>query len=128
MRIRFLVDQVYETGGPGKGPRFPAGHVLDAGGVQGALGLAQPPTAEWSARFLHRWVQRGVAVEVDGRSPESDLAVVATNPGAPLPEDLDKLTRAELDVLAAARGVDISDAKNKGDVVAALELSVEDRA
>ncbi|MER8615977.1 hypothetical protein NKG99_03850 [Mesorhizobium sp. M1409] len=36
------------------------------------------------------------------------------------PADLDRMTRAELDALAVERGVDISRAKNKGDVVAAL--------
>lgn len=125
MRIRFLSDQIYEQGGPGKGPRFPAGHVLDADGVQEALGLKDEPTREWSEAFLNRWLQRGVAVEVDGRSPESDPVEIAQNPGAPLPEDLEKLTRHELDELAAAGGVDISDAKNKGDVIAALELAAE---
>ncbi|TPJ60829.1 Rho termination factor N-terminal domain-containing protein [Mesorhizobium sp. B2-6-1] len=40
-------------------------------------------------------------------------------------EDLEKMTRAELDALAAERGVDISEAKNKGDVIAALQLAAE---
>lgn len=40
-------------------------------------------------------------------------------------DDLEKLTRAELDALAAERGVDISEAKNKGDVIAALQLAAE---
>lgn len=43
----------------------------------------------------------------------------------PLPDDLDGLTRAELDELAKKRGVDVAEAKNKGDVIAALQLSVE---
>ena len=128
MRIRFLSDQVYEQGGPGKGPRFPTGFVLDGDGVQYALGFSERPSDDFISAFLHRWVQRGVAEEVDGRSPESDLTVVAENPGAPLPEDLEALTRAELNDLAAARGVDISDAKNKGDVIAALELAAEAKA
>lgn len=125
MRIRFISDQIYETGGPGKGPKFPAGHVLDADGIQAALGLTEPPTPEWSRRFLHRWVQRGVAHDVDGCSPESEVALTAAGPAVPLPEDLEKMSRAALDDLAAARGVDISDAKNKGDVIAALQLAAE---
>lgn len=40
-------------------------------------------------------------------------------------KSLADMTRAELDALAAERGVDISDAKNKGDVIAALELAAE---
>jgi hypothetical protein len=43
----------------------------------------------------------------------------------PLPDNLDDMKRDELDALAEARGVDISEAKNKGDVIAALQLSVE---
>lgn len=35
---------------------------------------------------------------------------------------LEKMTRAELDALAAERGIDISEAKNKADVIAALNL------
>ena len=38
---------------------------------------------------------------------------------------LEDMTRAQLDALAAERGVDIKDAKNKGDVIAALELAAE---
>lgn len=36
-------------------------------------------------------------------------------------DDLDAKTRAELDALAAERGVDISQARTKADVVAALK-------
>lgn len=35
------------------------------------------------------------------------------------------MTRAELDALAAERGVDTAEAKNKGDVIAALQLADE---
>jgi hypothetical protein len=38
---------------------------------------------------------------------------------------LEEMSRKELDALAAERGVDISEAKNKGDVIAALELAAE---
>ncbi len=38
---------------------------------------------------------------------------------------LEEMTRKELDALAAERGVDVSDARNKGDVIAALELAAE---
>lgn len=43
----------------------------------------------------------------------------------PLPDNLEDLKRDELDALAAERGVDISEAKNKGDVIAALQLAAE---
>lgn len=125
MRIRFLSDQIYEQGGPGKGPQFPKAFVLDEAGVQEALGLDDAPTEDWSRAFLRRWLQRKVAEEVDGRTPESDAIEVAAHVGAPLRDDLGKLTRHDLDELAKARGVDVSDAKNKGDVIAALEVAAE---
>lgn len=39
----------------------------------------------------------------------------------PLPDDLHRLTRHELDELAEKRGVDISSASNKDDVISLLE-------
>lgn len=137
MRIRFLSEQIYESS-PGVGPRFPAGFVLDTAGVQAALGLDDEPTAEWSDGFLGRWLRREVAEEVGDDVPVS-------KPGGPLDHDgngkkggakqpdveqiekldLTTLTRAELDALAAKRGVDISEAKNKADVIAALDLAEE---
>lgn len=145
MRIRFLSDQIYETGGVGKGPRFPKGFVLDETGVAAALGLNPEPSPDWVSGFMHRWLQRGVAEEVDGRTPvtgDAEAEVPAEheerNPGddgadaedaedAGQPEgaDLSKLTRAQLDALAAERGVDISEAKNKADVIATLELAAQ---
>lgn len=126
MRIRFLKDQIYETGGPGKGPRFETGFVLDGEAVQQVLGLAERPSDEFIEAFLRRWLQRKVADVVDGRTPASDPVETAANTDAPLP-DMEKLTRHELDDLAAARGVDISDARNKGDVIAALQLAAEQK-
>lgn len=150
MRIRFLSDQIYETGGIGKGPAFPKGFVLDGADVAKALGLAEASEA-YSAAFLNRWVNRGVAEIVDGRAPQSDVETVevaggeVTNPvtaplgtssrGGPTPglddgkqvqkPDYSTMTRADLDELAGKRKVDVSDAKNKGDVIAALELADE---
>lgn len=88
MRIRFLSDQVYESSGPGKGPRFPKGLILDAADVGKALGVAEASDA-YSEAFLSRWLQRGVAEEVDGRSkpdPEAIEAVAETVPDAPAEE------------------------------------------
>ncbi len=67
-RIRFLTQQVYETKGPGRGPTFAAGSELDAAGVGAALGREVAP--EWAEAFLHRWVQRGVAVEIGAAGAE----------------------------------------------------------
>lgn len=41
------------------------------------------------------------------------------------PKTYDEMTRAELDKLAEDRGVDIKEAKNKADVIAALQLADE---
>lgn len=164
-RIRFLSEQIYETGGQGKGPKFAKGFVLDGEDVGTVLGITAP-TPEYIRAFLERWVRRGVAEYVDGRAQASDPdEVVITDEapppvqvsqplgtaqrGAPTPGlddgkqvptsgnasdpatpdggkiDLEKLTRAELDALAADRGVDISQAKNKSDVIAALQAAGE---
>lgn len=39
--------------------------------------------------------------------------------------DLEKMNRTDLDALAAARGVDITTAKNKADVIALLKAAAE---
>lgn len=127
MRIRFLSDQIYESA-PGKGPKFAKGFVLDEADVGKALSLSDEPTAEWTRGFLHRWVQRGVAEQVDGRAPAHDPGEVteATEPvktGDEQAEETDysQMTRRELDALAEQRDVDITAARNKADVIAALE-------
>lgn len=74
MRIRFLSEQVFENVGPNKGPRFPAGHVLDEADVAKVLGTEVTP--EYARGFLGRWVQRNVAVEVDGRARPDDVTEV----------------------------------------------------
>lgn len=120
MRIEFLSDQQYETGGPGKGPTFATGQILDRDDIVSMSdGKA---TVEWAEAFLNRWVQRGVARSVpdDYTGPEKDEQPDA-DPVDPVP-DLEKLTRAELDALAAERGVDVSAAKSKADVIAALAV------
>jgi hypothetical protein len=118
MKIRFLIDQVYETGGPGVGPKFSAGEYLSSDEVGEKLGVADP-SPDFVEAFLNRWVQRNLAVWAEDQSTE------IVEPKADEPEDLSSLTRAQLDALAAERGVDVSDARNKGDVIAALELAAE---
>lgn len=54
MRIKFLSDQVYETEGPGKGPAFHAGELIDC-----------------VDDFAHRWINRGVA-EAHGEGAPAD--------------------------------------------------------
>lgn len=94
MRIRFLSDQVYEMAGPGKGPRFPKGLILDAADVGKALGMDEVSGAYCEA-FLSRWLQRGVAEEVDGRSrpdPQAIEAVAETVPEEPAAEPKEPIT------------------------------------
>lgn len=124
MRIRFLSDQIYETEGPGKGPMFAKGLVLAEDDVVKALQLKKEPTPEWVEGFLNRWLQRGVAVDHDA-VPDDPVTEPAPEDAPVKKLDLATLTRVELDELAAKRGVDISEAKNKGDVIAALELAEE---
>lgn len=60
--IRFLSDQIFESEGHNKGPRFAAGSTLDLADVGKAIG--QKVTTEYAAGFLDRWVRRNVAVYV----------------------------------------------------------------
>lgn len=76
MPIRFLSDQCFDTGGPGKGPRFAAGQVLALSDVAKALG--EKVTPEYAEGFLNRWVQHGVAVYVD--DAEAKAAPKAAEP------------------------------------------------
>jgi hypothetical protein len=107
MRIRFLSNQVYETAGPGNGPRFAKGYVLDGKDVAAALGLKYEPSPEWVEGFLNRWLQRGVAVDHDA-VPEDPPAVEPEVVEQVEKTQLSKLTRAELDDLAGKRGIDVS--------------------
>lgn len=59
-RIKFASDQVYETGGPGLGPKFSAGQVVDGAAVARILGMEKADEA-FIAAWLQRWVSRGVA-------------------------------------------------------------------
>lgn len=98
MRIRFTKDSIYETGGPGVGPKFAKGFVLDSADVAAALGMAEA-SAAYSEAFLSRWVQRNVAEEVDRRAhtdaerkaadpqPESKPAPASKEP-EPQPEPI----------------------------------------
>lgn len=57
------------------------------------------------------------AAAAEGTDPAADhVNGPPTDNGA----DLDKMTRADLDKLAAERGIDVSQAKNKDEVIAAL--------
>lgn len=118
MRIRFLSNQIYESGGPNKGPRFAAGLVLDASQVGEALGLRQRPTTEWSEAFLARWTQRGVAEEVGNDVPTG-------MPDEPEASGYEAKTVPELRALAEERGIDLGDATRKADIIAAIQLADE---
>ena len=56
------------------------------------------------------------AADDTGRSP-------AGAPEGDAPDNLEKLSRADLDALAAERGVDITSASNKGDVIELLRAA-----
>lgn len=136
-RIRFKADEIFESIGPNKGPLFPKDFVLDESDVGAALGIRQEPTH--AASFVDRWVNMGLAVRVGEDVPASDpksivviggpvtepIVTDAAADDEPASDDLSTLTRDRLDALAAKRGVDIAGAKNKADVIAALELAAE---
>lgn len=121
MRIRFLSDEVYQSGAPDKWPRFAKGEVIDEAGIAAKLGLKAEPSDEWKASFLNRWLQRGVAVDHDA-TPE-ERKVVDDEPEDD--EDLNALTIAELKALAEQEKIDLGDATKKADIIAAIELARE---
>lgn len=71
MRIRFLSTQVFETLGPGKGPKFDEGSILDESEVGAKLGIE--PAPGYPQNFLQRWIDRGLAVEVLEEPPAALL-------------------------------------------------------
>lgn len=113
MRIKFTEDALYETEGYNKGHTFKKGEVHD---------FTDRPD------FAQRWISRGKAVAIDDVSKFKPITRatskddrVAEAQAEPLPEDLEKLTKAELEELAASRGVDLSDARTKAEIIAKLE-------
>jgi len=89
---------------------------ITAGGIYGAEGKPVPiGTVLTVSEEPKGWAGR---YRVIGKT-EGKTAV--TNE----PKPYDEMTRAELDDLAASRGVDVKEAKNKGDVIAALQLADE---
>lgn len=62
----------------------------------------------------------GKVAEVEG----GRTAIINPDNGGE-PKVYEEMTRADLDALAAERGVETKDAKNKGDVIAALQLADE---
>lgn len=56
MRIIFLRDEIYETEGPKKGPRFFANSVWDC-----------------TQEFAERWTRRGAAEQVGAQEPKGGV-------------------------------------------------------
>jgi hypothetical protein len=115
-RIRFLSRQVYDTGAPGKGPVFEEGRILDSSEVASVLGLDQV-SDEYAAGWLRRWVSRNAAVFVSADEVEKQ----DDTPAEDGETDLKKLNRAQLDALAAEKGIDAGSAKTKAEVMALIE-------
>ena len=80
-RIKFLSDQVYDTGGPGQGPKFKAGQTVASGEVAKLLDMADAPDAFVEA-WLQRWVSRGVAEFVTA-TPKAKATAAEPAPAAP---------------------------------------------
>ncbi|WFS07774.1 hypothetical protein [Methylobacterium sp. 391_Methyba4] len=65
--------------------------------------------------------EHGKVALASGHAVQGDPRALPMSEPVEQPEpDLDAMTRAELDALAAERGVDVSKAKTKDDVIAAL--------
>jgi len=84
--------------------------VLDAGGV--TLNKEFIPNLPAARDFAHAYV-----------AAQSTTAPVAEPETQEERADLEKLTRTELDAIAADLGVDVSGAKTKADVIAAIEAA-----
>lgn len=63
--------------------------------------------------------EHGKAALASGHAVPGDPRALPSEPPSDEP-DLDGMTRAELDALAAERGIDVSKAKNKDEVITAL--------
>lgn len=110
MRIRFTEDCIYETGGPGVGPKFEKGLVLDAADVGKVLGQDVPDG--YPEAFLQRWLQRNVAVEVDGRAKVDAAAVEAVAESAPEPDPAPEAKAPPKPVPASAVSQSLGTAKH----------------
>jgi hypothetical protein len=114
MKIKFTENALYETDGYRKGHTFKAGEVHD-----------------FPDHFAQRWIRRGAAVEVDSAPRFKPLTrVVGKEEGEaaeqPAPEplpDLETMTKADLEEFATGRGVDLSGARTKADIIEAIEAS-----
>lgn len=117
-KIRFLRDQVYETGGPGKGPRFPAGTTLTLSGVAKAIG--SEVTKEWAEGFLQRWIKRGAAEDVSNESAaDRKAAEEAAETARRDPSEAQRRVDALL-ALASENGVEVAASSSEEQIVAAL--------
>ena len=68
--------------------------------------------------------EHGKAALASGHAVQGDPRVLPMSESVEKPVvDLDGMTRADLDKLAAERGVDVSKAKTKDDVIAALRAA-----
>lgn len=111
MKIKFTKDTIYKSGPRAEWPRYKAGDVH-----------------EFEEDHAQRWLRRGVAKvwdhaaqKAEKEEAERQAEVEAQQKASDGSPDLNKLTRAELELLAADRKVDITQAKNKGEIIEALD-------
>lgn len=112
-KIKFTKDATYKAGERADWIKYKAGEVHDL-----------------EDDHAQRWLRRQVAIIYDASARKAEQEEAGRKAEAERPEkesvggpDLTKLSRAELDLLAADRKVDISQARNKGEIVAALEAA-----
>lgn len=92
------------------------GGELSAGLVAARTGNVGPLRAALDARELYRW-RDAIYEALDAPEAEAE-----TEPEA---EGIGTLTIAELRAFAEENGIDLGDAKRKGDIIAAIELAQE---
>lgn len=100
---------------------YEAGYIAEPDG--GALRGDGPTVAEYVAAgyLASQYPPSGYA----SRSTTEEIAAAVAEEVAKAGDtDLDKMTRAELEAFAAAKGIDISSAKNKGEAVDLIRAAV----
>ena len=93
----------------------------DADAVHMDFGQAQAALASGSYELVEEEGEPGP--EIHGGVWGNEPAPIEAKPAGQGEPDYDAMTRAELDKLAAERGVDVSKAGNKAEVIAALKAA-----
>lgn len=120
MRIKFLSDQVYDTGAPGQGPRFKTGQVVAASDVAKILGMTEAGEAYVEA-WLRRWVSRNVAVYVTAAAEPAPVKMPAPVMAGP---DFDAMSFDDLKSYADEHDIE-ADRRSRSKLLEAIKASLQ---